>query len=330
MLTTRNLVSSTKEVPELWIWSYYTKTPIKEFDGEEFYILSPFTKEATPSFHFYVGKSGRYGANCFSSGFKGDAMELVKQLYGCDFKTAAQRVLRDYNAFILEHGKISIAEFKEASRYKLKEFKTREWNSQDKNFWSPFNIGTRLLKKYHVLPLESYTLENTEKQNSFKIVGDYIYGYFKSDGTLYKIYQPKNLKYKFVKLQSYIQGSEQIQNRPYMVYCKALKDIMSFESLKVNCDTRAPDSENTLLPEHIIKSDLKTYKKVFCLFDIDDAGIKAAMKYKERYGIQPIFLSYGEKDLSDHIKKFGLKKVFYWIIPLINKYLNYNEEDYHL
>ena len=38
--------------------------------------------------------------------------------------------------------------------------------------------------------------------------------------------------------------------------------------------------------------------------------------------IDPVFLSYGEKDPSDHIKSFGIRKVKEWLVPLIDKHIN--------
>jgi len=316
MLTTKNLVSKIGDVPEIWIYSFYLKQSITDL-GEK--ILSPFTKEKTPSFHFFIS-SNKIRYKDFSSGKSGDAIDLVKELYSLTAKQAYARILEDYNTYILQNGKLNVSDFKVASNYKLQNFELREWNTDDKKFWYSFHIGFKTLKKFNVKPLEYYILQNGD--DAVTITGKYLYGYFKEDGTLYKIYQPYNQKYKFIKLEAYIQGSEQIENKSYLIYMKALKDIMCLSAFKLNVDLKAPDSENTLLPENVIKQDLKSYKKVLCFFDVDSAGIKSAMKYKEKYGIEPIFLNYGEKDLSDHIRRYGARKIYNILIPIINKLIN--------
>lgn len=93
-------------------------------------------------------------------------------------------------------------------------------------------------------------------------------------------------------------------------------------SFNLTIDYKAPDSENTLISKEEVDEDKKKYKKIFVLFDNDDAGVKAAYRYRDVYGLDPIFLNYGEKDPSDHVKKFGPKKVYFWYVPLINKHIN--------
>ena len=52
------------------------------------------------------------------------------------------------------------------------------------------------------------------------------------------------------------------------------------------------------------------------LFDNDEAGIKAAEKYKSKYGFNYVILDL-EKDLSDAIKVHGIDKVRDNLLPLL-------------
>lgn len=299
--------------------SHYGQFDQNEFEQSEVTTLSPFTSEKTPSCTFFK-KNGIYSFKDFSSGKGGDAIEFVKELYSEDFRNASKRIIKDYNTFIMNGGVVHLSDFKEKSRYSVESFNARAWTSKDQYFWTRFNIGSKLLNLYNVVPLSSYCLKNDE--NTICINGEYIYAFLRNDGQIYKIYQPYNAKYKFLKFHNYIQGEEQVEGHPFLLYTKALKDIMSIRSFKFRIDLKAPDSENTLIPKHIVQKDLKTYKKVLVLFDNDEAGIKASQKYKELYGITPVYLNYGEKDVSDHIKKFGATKTYYWLAALLNKKLN--------
>jgi DNA primase len=93
---------------------------------------------------------------------------------------------------------------------------------------------------------------------------------------------------------------------------------MSIKSLKLNFDCIAPDSENTMISKEIITELMKKYKNISVMFDNDEAGIKAMKKYKELYNFN-VFLLPLSKDISDSIKDYGFKKVFYTFVPLINK-----------
>lgn len=317
MITTKYIASDIKEVPASFIFSYFTKLDSSLFNGETIKIKSPFTKEKNPSFVMYV-KNGSYIFKDFSSGKSGSAVDMVMTLFKESYPKSVRRILDVYNSHTLDKP-FNISTFKEKKVYSLQESIKRQWNVKDRDYWTRYNIGSSILSKFNVCPIAGYSLIKEDKQ--VNISGDYMYAYMKEDGSIYKIYQPfSNLK--FLKISNYVQGSEQVENKPYLIYTKALKDIMSIYSFGFNLDLKAPDSENTLLPKHVIENDLRSYKRVMVLFDNDEAGINSASKYKDKYGIKPIFLSYGEKDVSDHINKFGAEKVYYWLAALIRKTIN--------
>jgi DNA primase len=56
------------------------------------------------------------------------------------------------------------------------------------------------------------------------------------------------------------------------------------------------------------------------LFDNDEPGIKAAQKYKEKYGLDYVILPL-EKDLSDSVKDHGVEAVRDKLFPLLKQAL---------
>jgi hypothetical protein len=155
------------------------------------------------------------------------------------------------------------------------------------------------------------------------IKGLYLYGYFKADGTLYKIYQPKTLDKKFIKVTNYLQGMHQCTGEKYLIITSSLKDIMSIKSLKLrDLDIIAPDSENTILKSEVMDDLQNKYKKIIVLFDNDDAGIKAMQAYKEKYPYIETTLLPMSKDVSDSIKDFGAKEVRNRLVPILDKKLS--------
>ena len=75
-----------------------------------------------------------------------------------------------------------------------------------------------------------------------------LYGYFDKDGKVYKIYQPSQKKYKFIKINAHLQGFDQLEyNQPYLVICSSLKDAMCLSQFNYNLEVIAPDSENTVI-----------------------------------------------------------------------------------
>jgi 5S rRNA maturation endonuclease (ribonuclease M5) len=325
MFKTKNLVHNINSVPTQWIFEHYCKLKEK-LNGQDIKIKSLFNpKERTPSMCIYFdAKNKVYKYKDFSSGKGGSALDLVKELSGLNFYQACRSVVEKYNDYILHNnGSCDVQEFKQYSKYKVKSYVTRQWSTQDQYFWTQFNIGSKLLEEHNVKPLEHYILEKEVdgKPTSLKIRGSYLYGYFKKDGTLYKVYQPKTLDKKFIKVTDYIQGTEQCSpENKYLLITSSLKDVMAIKSLKLTgLNIIAPDSENSMIKSSYIEEWQKEYKKVILLFDNDDAGVKSMQKYKDKYPFLEIANLPMSKDVSDSIKDFGPIQVRNRLVPILDR-----------
>jgi DNA primase len=96
---------------------------------------------------------------------------------------------------------------------------------------------------------------------------------------------------------------------------------MAFNKLGIsNIEAIAPDSENTMIGEKVIGELKLKYNKIVVLFDNDEPGIKAAERYKDKYGFSYILLPM-EKDLSDSVKEHGIDKVREVLFPLLKQAL---------
>lgn len=326
MFSTKNLVHEIKDVPIPWIFEHFCKLKSK-LNGEDVKIKSMFnTKERTPSMCiYYDAKKSSYRFKDFSTGKGGSAIDLVKEITELPYHKACSLVVENYNDYVLHNnGGYDLGDFKQASRYKIDSYCFRSWNTSDQYYWTQFNIGSKLLEEYCVRPLDHYILQKEDENGNKRtliITGNYLYGYFKKDGTLYKIYQPKTLDKKFLKVDDYIQGSEQLKSQKYLIITSSLKDIMALRSLKIPVDIIAPDSENSIIRKEQMQQYIKTYDKVFILFDYDDPGIKAMEKYQQLYPEVITCVLPMSKDPADSIKDYGPKQVFLRLVPILNKKL---------
>jgi hypothetical protein len=325
MFKTKNLVHDVKDVPIPWVFEHFGNLSEK-LCGQDIKIKSVFSNEKTPSLCIYIdSKTKVYKFKDFSSGKGGTCIDFVKDINNCSFHKACVKIVETYNDFILHNnGGYDVSEFKECTKYKVKQYQFRTWTTQDQYFWTQFNIGSNLLNRYCVKPLSSYTMEKISdgETKNLTISGNYIYGYFTKDGTLYKIYQPKTLDKKFIKINNYIQGSDQLEKHKFLIITSSLKDIMSLKSLKINADIVAPDSENTMISDDIMNDYLDNYEKIIVLFDNDAAGYKSMLEYIKNYPYLKMVTLLMSKDISDSIKDHGAKKVFYNLVPLLDKKLN--------
>jgi len=324
MIRTKRLTTDVKEVPETWIFEFYLTLPEKLI-GQDIRMRSVFNpKDNTPSMYIYFSNEhNAYRFKDFSTGRYGDAIQLVKDLFNLSkrFETH-HKIILDYNDYILNNNVPIIKDFKISDRYKIKAIKLRKWNEHDVKYWGQYKIDSKTLTLYNVKPLEYFVLEKKECCDKLTIRNKLLYGYFKKDATLYKIYQPLIKHNKFYKVCNYIQGSEQLTfNKAYLIITKSLKDIMVLSKLGFkNIESIAVDSENVLLSENIIKKLTTTYKKTCTLFDNDEAGIKAMLQYKEKYDIP--FAHYKiEKDIAESVRVHGIRNTLELLYPVLTKTL---------
>lgn len=327
MLSTKNIIFDLQQVPKVWIFEYYLNLKEK-LVGQDIKILSVFNaKDKIPSMCIYMDPvSNNYKFKDFSSGNSGDGIELVKCLFNLPGRgPATGKIINDYQEYLKYNNVANVPEITFHDKFKVTDFQIRHWNNFDQNYWSAFKISSARLSKFRVRALEHFTMEKTELDGSvtsFTFNKPFLYGYFRADGSLYKIYMPKNQEKKFIKVSNYIQGSEQLEyNQKYLIVTSSLKDLMCFDALQIgNTEAIAPDSENTMIGESSMEKLMKAYSKVIILFDNDDPGIKAAKRYQEKYGLNYIVLPL-EKDLSDSVKKYGLDKVKEILFPLLKESL---------
>ena len=310
MLNTKNLVLEINDVPSYWVFKYYLNLS-ESLTGQDIKIFSIFNpNERTPSLCIYVDqKLQQYKFKCFSTGKNGSKIDLIKLMFNLDYSSAVRTIINDYNEYVKNEDFIEI-NFKPVAKWEIDFIKLRSWNEEDAEYWLSYRIGMSLLNEYNVKPIEYFNLvkEESGKVDIIKISASYIYGYYNMHDEIYKIYQPESL-HKFHKIKSHIQGIDQLKyDKPYLVICSSLKDAMCLKSIGYNVEVLAPESENTIIKPHIIEYLKKKYQKVITLFDNDNAGKDAVVKYKDTYGINGCTLEIC-KDISDAIQKYGLEKV---------------------
>jgi hypothetical protein len=276
-------------------------------DGQSVKISSAFNpKDKDPSMVIFLDdKENIYRFKDFSTGLYGDAAELVQHLYNIPSRQDAFRKILDI--FKNDTSARTVINYEKEVK-EISKFTIRKWLTIDANYWKVYGIGGSFLKKYNIKPLQSYTVKITKgsvvQEMEFK--NPMCYGFFNAKGELCKIYNPSRKTAKFVKVQEYTQGEDQLTyNKRCLIIASSLKDIGAFMSLKFNnIDLVAPDSENvTITPEQIAKYK-ESYEFVFTMFDNDVAGMKAMKKYKDLYGIPYIYFTV-EKDMADCVKEHG-------------------------
>jgi len=313
MISTKTIISDLNDIPREWVFEYYLNLT-ERLSGQSLKINSIFSsKDVIPSMCIYIDSNNRYKFKDFSSGYGGDGLNLVMHLFNLESRGKASfKIIDDYNEYI-SNNTYTPLEYKPESKYAVSNYEIRNWSTLDKAYWQIYKLTSNLMEKYNVYPLSFYQMNKEDDGrilDSITIKSNFIYGYFREDGSLYKIYTPKNKDNKFIKVKDYIQGSDQITfESKYLVILSSLKDLMCFKLLQIgNTECIAPDSENSMIPTNFMKTYIDKFSKIIVLFDNDEPGIKSAKKYQKQYGFDYINLKLS-KDLSDSIKDTNIKTV---------------------
>ena len=324
MISTKIIVSNSFDVPSSWIFEQYCSLSEK-LAGQDVKIKSMFnTRDSVPSMVIFCRGDGDYYFKDFSTDKGGTGVRLVMELFNLSLGDAVNKIVVDYTNYLKRTGGFSTPKtIVPKVNYKLETYDTRKWNKNDADYWTKYGIDSELLKEYRVDPLSAFTFSKVDGgvYSFFTSEKPYVYGFFREDGTLYKIYQPFNKDKKFMKLKDYVQGIDQLKfNKSLLVVTSSLKDGMSLLKLGYPIEFIAPDSEGSVLREELVRSLKTKYKKIICIFDNDIAGITAMKRYEDLFEIPYVILPL-EKDISDSIKKHGQQKTKEVLTPLINQAL---------
>jgi hypothetical protein len=335
MFSSKAFVNNVFDIPPEWIFQNYLNT--EDLVGQSVKMRSLFNlNDNTPSMYIYVDKGdGKYRFKDFSTGKSGSAIDLMEALWKKNKFETISIIKTDYAAF-LESGKkpISIKQLKHTT-WKIGHYLVRKWTTADAAFWTSFNIGSTMLQKHNVYPLDYYYMTKTKEEGmlleQFKTSGPHIYGYFDPSGEMYKIYQPYSKSAKYIKIKKYIQGIDQLEGHENLCLISSLKDMMSMKSISlIKADYLAPDSENTFFSTTQIDEWKTKYKAIMTFMDADDAGIKSMEHYLDNYDIPFVYVPI-ENDPALILKHHGPQKAFHEIAPVMiraaEKYKTLQEEN---
>jgi hypothetical protein len=321
-----NYVYNVNDIPTTWILETYLDLPYK-LSGQSIKIKSLFNAaDKDPSMVFYW--RDKYVFKDFSSGKSGGTIDAMMGLFKMNFQNTANKIINDYKIYLDKGNSADIEISVEPFHWTGTGIKVRSWNTMDVKFWwKQHNAGSDLLTQYNIKPIETYTLNKVLKSGdvveSYQIgPAQLIYGYFKNDGTLYKIYRPKLKKGKFISLDNnYIQGLEQLSGEvDTLVIAASMKDLLVLKSLKLKIDILAPPSENTLLSEGLMEDLKERYDNIVALLDPDEAGKKAMEKYKEQHGVGICYIPYKDDgDISEVMKLEGKSETLMKVVPALSR-----------
>lgn len=243
------------------------------------------------------------------------SIELVKEYYNLP-------TLRDAILFVKEKFKSFVGEnipdrkdlvIRERVRKIIKLF-PRDWNTQDKLFWSKYGISRIQLEEDKVIPVKYFQVFTGDIFNTYQSnTPSYAYNFI--DNTI-KIYSPfeTNFKWYTNASASTIGNIENIDaTGDVLIITKSYKDCRVLRNLGYK-NVVWLQNEGQVPRIDILISLINRFEKVYILFDNDEPGKISSNKIKDFINklisqdkIESIFIpnEYITKDPSDFYEKYG-------------------------
>ena len=317
----RNRVKLPNTITLDWILSKVTEYDIYSKYIGQFKVgmiyNSPFRKDNNPSFGIYYSK--RTKQLLFKDHGTGECGNIVRFVSLYTGLTNYNDILND----MVKKLNITNSTKLDSSKQYIPTDETtigivrQEFTDVDKTYWSRFNISLETLKKFNVFSIKYYLCNGVVK------------GIYKDDNPMYaykvydnfKIYRPLGDKYTKWRnnLTEYdIQGYEQLpESGDILIITKSLKDVMCLYTMGI--PSISPSSESCWIPDDILETLKKRFKRILVCFDRDTTGVRYLRKISLKTGLETLLINkrYKSKDISDAIKNNSYETIKKWLFKTL-------------
>lgn len=273
-------------------------------------ISSPFRKDNNPSFSIYI-KDGKLRHHDFGDDrYKGDCIDLVKQLFNLDTKEAILKIAKDFGISegVDNSARITSTYTKPYISEKashLIQISARRWSAEDIAYWKQFGITTTMLREDNVYPVKEAYL-NKRRIGMWK--DELVYAYQYDEGI--KLYFPnreKKEKWKSNIPLTVVENQKVLENAKRVIITKAKKDRLVLSRYMDNVLNVQNETRACFTPEFVKKLE---GKEVWINYDSDDVGVKNCTAITKEFGFKYVNVPreyLPVKDFSDLYKEHGEK-----------------------
>jgi len=278
-------------------------------------MSSPIRTDSNPSFGiFKSSKSGELLFKDLATGESGNCIKFLMILKDTTYNKALKIVWKELITGDLYTTSAGLKVKEYPSHGKDIAIKRKYFTKTDDKYWGQYHIDRDTLNEFNVTPISMFWVDGFKAPFTYEEDGPmYAYKIFNS----FKIYRP-NSKTKKDKWRSNccntdIQGWEQLpESGDTLIITKSLKDIMVLK--RFGLPSISGHSEVASIPESVLNQAKMRFKRILVFYDNDEAGMKGAKALSEKYELEMIHIPqhyieiYNVKDISDHIKEFGIEK----------------------
>ncbi len=258
-------------------------------------IANPFRDDHTPS--FIIGnKYGEIIHTDFADSFwRGNAIQLVEQINGCNHDRALRIIDEDFNLgissgkFGTEYKQIT-SQYKQpeslGKRYSLIQVVTRKFNNKELDYWKDYHQDEADLRHNRIyVPKEIYINKKRYPVDAKELIFGYLY-----TGGYWKIYRPfaeKKRKWISNVPIGTAYGLENLDSNHNTLICKSLKDYMVCRKVYNNV-CHVQNESLAAFSDETVRFIQENSKRVFYGGDSDEPGKKASFAITEAFGFKHI------------------------------------------
>ena len=287
-------------------------------------INSPLRKDNKPSFGLYSRDGEKIYWTDFATNEHGNTFDLLERLWNCSFDEVLERIYKECitNKNVPVQTVTNNKIVSRCSNIDL-QCKIREWRPYDIEYWASYGVPLSFLKYAEVYPISNKIIIKDGKK--FVLGADkyaYVFVERKEGKVTLKIYQPFNKNgYKWANKhdRSVISLWTKIpESGDRLVICSSLKDALCLWS-NTGIPAIAVQGEGYGISNTALNVLKERYKKIYILFDNDEAGLKDGVSLSNKTGFINVVLPpfNGGKDVSDFYKTYGKKEFVDLIFSLI-------------
>lgn len=288
-------------------------------------INSPLREDKRPSFGLYSRDGKRIFYTDLSTGDRGGLFDLLSKMWGMSYVEVLERINKDIPKFsngsnMKSYSPCNTVAIGKYNKLTDLQCKVREWERYDIEYWESYGITLKWLKYADVHPI-SYKIVIKDGVRRVYRADKYAYAYVeRKDGKItLKIYQPFNKDgYKWSNKHDLSVISLWTKIPEYgdiVCICSSMKDALCLWA-NTGIPSLAVQGEGYRMSNTAINELKRRYKRIFILFDNDEAGLVDGEKLAKSTGFINLTLPKfeGGKDVSDLYRFLQNKEDFIKII----------------
>ncbi len=303
-----------KYITELQILERYC-TNYKVIDSS---FKSEFYSDKNASCRILVSGNGIPYYKDYGNGDYFLAFDYVSRKYGSNYHETCNIIANDFG---LKRTNLNVTPQLLLSNDTPKLIKTKSniqvivkpFSLIDYDYWLQYGISLTTLQFFNVKAVSHVYLNKGDKHYIFEYKNSsplYSYKFFKNNTEYLKIYNPYSITKEGKWLSNVgsdcLQGYDQLPaTGDLLIITKSLKDVLCFYELGVSAV--GLQAETNKMSKKSFNELSSRFKRVVLLLDNDDQGYTSTCEFLLEYDIEFFFIP-TEKDISDYIKKYGLKK----------------------